>query len=880
MLSRSGLLAIALSPLAQAQTAPASSSSSSSNSEEVVNLSTFVVTGVRASLATAQEIKQEKAEIVDSIVASDITKLPDYNVTDALQRITGIQVLRDRGEGAGVTIRGLTQMEHTLNGREIFTAGLSATGGASRQIDFADVPSEMVAGINVYKTSSADQLEGGIGGLVEMYTRRPFDFKGFEAVGSVRLINGDLVKKTKPQYSALVSDRIKLPGGSELGALINVTYQERAWREDQKGTGTPTSRTDIIPGQTVNVENSTTENTVYGTRKRTGLSGVLQWKLSDEFELYADSNYTKFDTLQDTQQINLTGAAYTFVPGSAVLAPGTNDLQKITWTNASVSVLSFARDTHDWTKQFGGGAIWKHDALQLKLDLSYTDSYNDLFFSGPFYAATAAEFTHDLSTEVPSTSVSGTDLKDPSIYRYTGIAYRFRPFYGDLKAGALDGSYTLRNDWVQTVSFGARYALRNANNKPGLIFADFNYPAGTGPLATSKPDLIATNTAGFFPGTDTPSIREYMIGKLDGVRDAVAYRNLFGITTPLPASASPLTLWDIDETTMAGYVMAKFKLGRLPLDGNIGVRGIRTKESVEGTRTVPATPTTPQTTAPLDLDSTYNNVLPSLNLRYTIASGLFLKGSASKTLTRPDFGQLSPSLTLVPNPVNPALNSGSAGNPDLRPIRSRNLDVAIEKYFNRTTSIYATFFYKKVDGFIVNSAETETYDGQDYLITRPRNANPATIKGFEFGYTQFFDFLPAPLRDFGVQANYTYIDSETPNATLGINTPLPNLSRNSYNAILMYETKSLSIRLAYNWRDKFLSGQANIANVGRIPFYTKAYGWLDASVSYRFNDHLSLGVEGTNLLSTKRISYYGVETRPQNVYINDLQISGVLTYRF
>ncbi len=848
--------------------------------DEPVLLQTYVVSGVRASLASAQEIKRDKLEIVDSIVASDINKLPDYNVTDALQRITGIQILRDRGEGAGITIRGLTQMEHTLNGREIFTAGLSSTGGASRQIDFADVPSEMVAGINVYKTSSAQHIEGGIGGMVEMLTRRPFDFAGFEAVGSVRVIHGDLSKSTKPQYSALVSNTWKLAGGGEFGALVNVTYQERAWREDQNGTGTPTARTDIIPGQTINVQNSTSQNTVFGRRERTGGTAVLQWRPSKQLEFYADANYTKFDTLQDTNQINVTGAAYTFVPGSAVLAPGTNDLQKITWTNPTISVLSFARDTHDWTKQFGAGAIWKGEDLTLKFDASYTDSYNDLFFSGPFYAATAAQFTQDLSTEVPSTSVTGTNLTDPSIYRYTGIAYRYRPFYGDLSAGAFDGTYNLHNNFLHTLLAGVRHAKRNATNKPGLIFADFNYAAGTGPLATAYPDLITTNTYGFFPYTNTPSIRNYMTGVLAGTRDATAYRAKFGITTPLPSSASPLTLWNIDESTTAGYLMGKFKVGSLPLDGNIGVRYVRTQEAVSGSRTIPATSTTPQSTGPIDIDTTYNSVLPSLNSRYTITDGLFLKFSASKTLTRPDFGQLSPSLTLVPNPITPALNQGSAGNPDLKPIKATNYDLALEKYFTPSTSIYVTAFYKKVDGFIVNSAATEVYDGQSYLITRPRNANPATIKGLEFGYTQFFDFLPEALRGLGVQANYTYISSETPNATLGTNTPLPNLSKNSYNVIGMYENKKVSIRVAYNWRDKFLSGQANIANVGRIPFYTKAYGWMDASLSYQLTDKFTIAIEGTNLLRTKRISYFGVETRPQNVYINDRQISASATYHF
>mgnify|MGYP006217168997 CR=1 FL=1 len=130
-----------------------------------------------------------------------------------------------------------------------------------------------------------------------------------------------------------------------------------------------------------------------------------------------------------------------------------------------------------------------------------------------------------------------------------------------------------------------------------------------------------------------------------------------------------------------------------------------------------------------------------------------------------------------------------------------------------------------------------------------------------------------------MQVNYTYIDSETPNFTLGMNTPLQNLSEHSYNLIGMYETDRLSVRVAYNWRDEFLSGQANIANVGRLAYYTDAYGWLDASINYRINDHLTIGLEGSNLLKSKRSSYYGEENRPQNIYINDLQIGLVLTLR-
>jgi iron complex outermembrane recepter protein len=858
-------------------TAAAPVSRGARESDDVVELEAYVVTGVRASLESALTYKKERLEITDSIVASDINKLPDYNVTDALQRITGIQVLRDRGEGAQVTIRGLSQMENTLNGREVFTAGLGYTGGPSRTIDFADIPAEMVAGINVYKSASAEHIEGGIGGLIEMTTRRPFDFPGLQAVASVRVINGDLAETSKPQYSALVSNRWKLKGGGEVGALFNVIYQERAWREDQKGTGNPTSVNGFIINQAVTVQRSTSENTVFGRRERTGMTGVIQWRPSDTLELYAEANYTKFDTLQDTHQINASAnGSNTYVAGSIELAPGTADVQKIRWTNPTISILAFARDTHDWTKQFAGGAIWKRDNLTVKADVSYTDSYNDLYFSGPFFAptVTGGEFVQDLSTAVPSTSITGIDLTNPANMQYTGIAYRYRPFYGDLTAGSIDGTYRYKGGFFHTIMAGLRHGKRDATNRPGLIFADYSFPTASRPAATAWANLVERMPFGFLPYTDTPSIRNYMSGVLDAARDAVSYRALFGITTPLPAEASPLSLWSIEESTTAAYLMGKFKAGQLPLEGNMGVRYVRTQEALDGFRGTSAT-----TAVPLNIDTTYNNILPSLNARYTLGDGTYLRFAASRSLTRPNFNQLSPSLTLVPNPINPELNQGSAGNPDLRPIKSKNIDIAFERYFNESTSIYATLFYKKVDGFIVSSSATETIDGAAYLITRPRNADPADIKGVEVGYSQFFDFLPEGLKGFGIQANYTFVDSETPNATLATNTQLQNLSRNSYNFIGMYETKGFSARIAYNFRDKFLSGQANIANVGRIPYYTKAYGWMDASLIWNMTDKFTLSLEGTNLLRTKRVSYFGTENRPQNVYINDRQFSVSFTVR-
>ncbi len=830
-------------------------------------LPSVVITGKRASLMTAQEIKRDKPEIVDSVVAEDIDKLPDFSVTDALQRVTGVQIARDRGEGGVVAIRGLTQMETLLNGREVFTAG------SGRNLDFADIPAELVAGIDVYKTSSAAHLEGGIGGTIDVRTRRPFDFKGRMLAASARVVHGDLAGTTKPQLYVLASERWGSPAGGEVGVLLNLSHQKRAWREDQKSTGSPLVRKDLVPGMDVVAPNGTSETTSLGQRERDAAQLVLQWRPARHIELMAEGSYARFYTLQDSHQINIS-ASPTFAAGSPTLFPGTGDLKSITWTNAPLSILSFARDTLDRNRQLAVSGRWRGEALTLKADASVTSSFNSLFFSGPFLAGSTASFSHDLSSRVPSTSVAGTDLLDPAKLRYTGVAYRTRPFDGKLKAVRLDADYKLANSVIETVTGGLRLARRQAGNAPGLVFADANV---TGMTAASLPGKVLPNPFGdYFSGEAGGSIRNYLVADLATARDAVALRREFGITAPIPAAGAALGLWDIREETTSTWLQGSFKGGTVPVDGNAGVRMVRTREKVAGSQSVPAT----GAVAPIRIDRSYTDYLPSLNLRYRLGGeGLYLRGAASKTITRPNFDQLSPSLTLVRNPVNPSLNQGGAGNPALAPIRSDNLDLALERYFQRAGSVYLTTFFKKADGFVTSVSAPEVHGGDTYQVSRPRNGSGARIKGAELGFQQFFDFLPGWLGGLGLQGNYTFVDSKMPSALTGGNLPLQNLSRNSANLVGIYERGPVSARLAYNWRDKFLSGVTSVVGVGALPVYTRAYGWLDASLGYRFNPHVSVSLEGSNLLRTRRSAYHGVETRPQSAWMNDRQLSLTVTIR-
>lgn len=834
---------------------------------EVLPPERVVVTGTRASLQSALAFKREQASIVDSVFASDIARLPDQSASDAVQRITGVQIVRDRGEGSVVSVRGLTQIETTLNGREVFTAG------SGRTLDFADIAAEMLAAIDVYKTSAAERIEGGLGGTVDLRTRRPFDFAGNAVALSARAVHGQLVDRNAAQVSGLVSRRLRLgERGGELGLLLNIALQERAWREDQKSAGNPLLRSDLLPGQTVLAPNGTSETVSAGRRRRGAASAVLQWRPNASLELLAEAHWARLETRQDSQQINVT-AGTGFVPGSVELFPGTSDLRRITWTDAPFSVLSFARDTVDRTRQFALGARWNAAApLTVSADLSHTKSFNHLFFSGPFFGGQVAQFAHDLSGTVPSTSVTGTDLLDPANLTYTGLAYRTRPFGGDLTAARLDAQWRLEAGPVERVAVGWRHARRRADNEPGLVFADAPL---AGLTAADTPERVQPLPYTRFLDGRGISIGSFLVGDLSGARDAVGLREAFGVTQPVPEGSGALQRWRIEERSDALYGQLDLELLDGALTGQVGLRAVRTRANVSSAQTVQGS----GTIEPIDDTSRQTDWLPSASLRHRLGPGLQWRAAASRTVTRVDFDRLSPALTLVPNPVNPALNQGGAGNPALRPVRSHNLDLALEVFPSPTHAASLTLFWKEVDGFIATFSQPEVHDGATYQVSRPYNSDPARVRGAELSHQQFLDFLPGAWRGLGWQVNYTHVDSRTFDRRANRELPLQNLSRHSGNLIVLYEHGDLAARLAYNRRSRFLSGVSSFVGVGAVPAYTRGYGWLDASLDWRLTPQLTLTLEGNNLTRTLRSSYHSVPTRPQNALVNDRQFALRLSAR-
>jgi len=217
-------------------------------------------------------------------------------------------------------------------------------------------------------------------------------------------------------------------------------------------------------------------------------------------------------------------------------------------------------------------------------------------------------------------------------------------------------------------------------------------------------------------------------------------------------------------------------------------------------------------------------------------------------------------------------------------VRSTGFDLALEYYLNKSDLFYVAAFNKDVKGFIGNFSEQRTYDGVTYLIRTSKNLNPATIKGVELGFQQFFTFLPAPFDGFGLQANYTYVDSSTPTTVSGlagsVNAPLTNLSKRSYNIVAMYEKGSFSARVAYNYRSTFVTGFAYYVNTGLLNQEMDGYADLDASLNYNLTKNVQIAVQGVNLTNALRYQFYGSKQVPSNIYLDGRQLMTSITLRF
>jgi iron complex outermembrane recepter protein len=858
----------------------AQSAAQAGQNDKPAQLEEVVVTGIRASLENAQELKKNSDTIQDSIIAEDIGKLPDVTAVEALQRITGVQIGRDLGEGggsvtiggssvnSGIEIRGLPQVETTLNGREVF----SATG--SRVLNFEDIPSSLLAGIDVYKDPTADLLEGGIGGTVDLRTRKPFDFKGFAFEGSAAEDYGDMVGVTKPEFTLLASDRWQT-GIGDVGALLSFGYQDRAYRQDQTSDQAVLINNNVIPGQATTLIDGTYNTMFVGERKRIGLDGVLQWQPADDLQTYAEVSSQELTSKQSQYTFMSAGNA-NVVPGSLQLFSGTTDASAVTYNNAQVGTVGAWRQVADLNRQYALNAKWTPGAWTVVGDVSYTTGYESLINPAVLAGGTATTLAQSTGIGgLTTTSLTGIDLTN--LNSFTGTASNFysymydtvQHFHGDEKAARLDGAYAFDSGFLSSLQVGIRFADRVAELDQASMFG----PLGSAEFASNPQwfGLVPFSPLMSAIGAN-PVQPNYTVFNPNVLRYNVAsVINAYGLTLPADTGAQD---YNATEKNYTAYFRANFgwDIG-VPMDGNVGVRVVRHEDFLYGHQT------TGSVIAPDYFSNGETDPLPSLNLRFKLRDDLQLRFAASKAVTYPDFSQIAPIINL-----NAAQQLATGGNPNLKPTKADQVDGSLEYYFGPASSITWDVFYKKLTDFILQETQQDAFseNGRGFNLTGAINGPSGTIRGTEIAYQQFLDFLPGLWNGIGYQLNYTYVDAQAPTAVAGATTTLPGLSKNNFNIIGIYEKGPVSFRAAYTWRSQFYTSvyAGNSAQLATNPIFTKQFGWLDASLNYELTHDWTVYAQGSNLLRTRLVTFYGSQTIPDSYTINDRQALLGVRFKF
>lgn len=797
----------------------------------------MVVTGIRESLESTRNLRRNSAQTIDAVVAEDIGKLPDLAVSDTAARIPGVQVVRTGGEASRVLVRGLPDFTTTYNGREIFTA-------ETRVVALQDFPSSNIAALEVFKTSTANLVEPGLAGLVNVRSRRPFDFNEGQISASVWGLYSAQAGEITPNFNALLTDRWDV-GDGEFGALLNFSYTEFNYLDSEP------SNTDFIAdpninGQTVRFPDIQRLFYRSGNRVRPSVNIALQWRPSDNFEIYAEGLWQGFRNKIDDRLIAVPlygGGSYT----NLVLRPGTNLLSSGTINGLADPIFTFQGATFNQTDtyQVAVGAIWESGPLRLALDVARTDTTFtgstesvDRIFAGQ--GGTSVDF--DL--ERPGFTIRGFDPTNIGNFLFDGLYEEQQQSTGQDWQARFDATYTVSDfGFLRSVEAGLRYTDREAHREFGNRFAGFrgqNIPSSALPLTfeLTPEGFRGAGGGGYsFLSPTYGSVRE----NLGALRQFVITRGGGGYTV---ADIVAPTLFDAREETMAGYAQVNVGIGEW-LTAVVGIRGVQTKVQVEGGVPGPI----PQ----LNSGSDFTDWLPNASIRARITPELQIRLSATQTRTRPNFADLNPSGTL--GPLDPLDNTrrGSTGNPFLQSLSSDNYDASLEYYFSRTGFASATIFRRDLFGFVQRQiVELNDPTLGRLLIDQPVNTGAGRIDGAEFQVQTFFDFggVPSFLRNFGIQANLTYLDAKTgfPNNTGGFDLDnILGVSEWSYNIVGLYENGPLSARLTYNQRSEYLDSRQNRGDDLYLE-YAQPGDRVDFSLNYNIRENATIFFDWTNIL--------------------------------
>ncbi|MEP7367569.1 MAG: TonB-dependent receptor, partial [Acidobacteriota bacterium] len=818
----------------------------------------ITVTGFRESLQQAVDLKREAVNSRESIVAEDIGKMPDLNLAEAIQRIPAVAIDRQGGEGRQVSLRGLGPnfTRVTLNGMEVpaSTSGLDSVGGTNRgrAFDFNVFSADLFTRIDVTKTPTAAIEEGGVAGTVELYTARPLDNPGFHSTFSAQGGYNDLSKKSDPRLTGSVN---KTNAAGTFGALFSAAYTGRTAYQD--GFGTVRWAIPDRPFAANRTSLSTTTlNTVFYPRlprqdsfrheqDRLGLSGALQFRPNNRFEIGGNWVRSKFDakinSYNSFAEFRRSGAY-----GYNVITPNSVTLDSkgqyaVAGNFDGVGLRTETRENDDTTifDQFTVDTRYNITDHLILTAMGGTaqSKHTDNIFRVNIETKTGSNFSYDFGANPNVASIKyNTDVTNPANYNILDDE-QLRQFQVNRKnnTAKLDLKW-LTDSGTHTFNFGGIYNDREVDSAQG-----------DRPSLDPRDIPGLTRVFNFVDAGNYGSATTLNFLVVDVAKAIPAFGNGAYVQTRGPG----IQTWTVQEKTKGAYVDYNLKtdVGGHGFRTNMGVRYVGTKTETLGYLSA---------TLPNKEGNSYNNLLPSINIAFDASSKLLLRAAASRTMTRADLSSLVPTKTY--SDVN---FSVAGGNSQLKPLKADAFDVAAEWYFADQGVFAASLFYKDIKSFISSPRVSEPLRPEDYAAvravypTQPKLLDPTLIwtysssanvdgtnlKGFELAYQQALKFLPGVLGNLGVIANYAYVDSETTALRNGatVTVPLEGLSKNSWNATVYYEVKKYSARLSVNKRDDYIT--SNTGQNGNVSEATTGPVRYDLSAGYHFNSKISLTLE-------------------------------------
>jgi iron complex outermembrane receptor protein len=843
------------------------------------SLEVIEVTGIRGSLEKASEMKRSLNVIADVISAEDIGKFPDQNLAESLQRVSGVQISRNRGEGSNVSIRGLSPdfTRVQFNGRTL----PSATGG--RNFDFTILPSDFVSALEVYKTPSADIEEGALSATVNVRTARPLSSGETSLVTSIKAVKEDNSGDTDPDISAFYNF---VNDNKTFGFTIGAHYDSRSVESHifeafglelgSEGSRGPTPTLDYnIDGDTddsFRFNHGTNFSQLTEDRERTTLLGALQFRPNSDTDIWLETMYSEFD-IAGTFPLN--SFRWTNVRGSVVSSSITSDplgseglIERLEIAGVDNRNNARTTDSNDKLTSFSAGVKYNiSEDWQLEAEISHAKSENSRTSLSHEVIGRANAY-YDFSNDyggVPEVGYSpGYDSLDGSNFRSVGFNGNLDQPTEDTSTDVkIDFDYTVDWGMIYSVEFGAKYTAREKFNGfrslgvssetlAGLLGETFD-PTIEGGSFNASAYMSAYSPSGFFDAYSGPASypTQWLSADVSTLLAAVPLSTLIANGTITKGGSRQI---NVKEDVMAAYAKVNFEGMNDRLSGNFGIRVVSTDQESVGNIPDFSTITFDQGGAQTFVDTSessvsrsYTEILPSLNLKYELADDVLLRFGAARVMSRPALNVLSPATTISVN--TRTINSS---NPNVDPFLADQLDFSVEWYFEDGGMFSVAPFAKFIDSFVVASTNDEqvTYsdlDGSNSVTTAftrflPDNGKGSDLLGIEFNWQQPLDMVVEGL---GFTVNYTMVDADDiQTAEDGPLLPLDGLSESSYNLVAYFENDTFGARLAYNFRDEFVNNGLNYFGDGSL---TDEYSQLDFSASYNVTENVSIDFEALNI---------------------------------